>query len=160
MFERELMLYEFNLGLLEWMAADIPEKRMGERAGGVGHTPAWILGHLAIATDYAGMQFGLAKACPDAWHAAFAPGKPDDGATIPQKAQLLGAIRAGHARVAAACKTADPAMLNRPHDISYFAKTPVVTVADAIAALMVSHEAMHTGQLSAWRRQAGLPALF
>ena len=33
------------------------------------------------------------------------------------------------------------------------------TLADLLSYLLSTHEAMHLGQLSAWRRQLGLPAV-
>lgn len=157
--ERELRLYAFSLWVIERMAADIPEERLGERAGDCGHSAAWILGHLCITADIAAMMLGLPRICPDRWHEAFGPWRVDKNELIPSKAELLDTLRAGHVRVAGAVAAADNTKLDRPHGLPYFANCPLVTVGDAVANLMTVHEGLHMGQLSSWRRRTGLPVL-
>ncbi len=102
MLERELTLYKFNLNYLRRLLADIAEADMTATPFAGANPPVWILGHLAVATDYAGRMLGLERACPRDWHAKFSPGsKPADlQAPLPTKAELLAAIENGHRRVA------------------------------------------------------------
>jgi len=67
-FERELTLYEFTLALLKLIAADLDEAAMGTAPFEGANPPVWILGHLAICTDYAGQLLGLQPECPRPWH--------------------------------------------------------------------------------------------
>ena len=48
MFDNEIVINEFHLGLLSRIAADIPDSQLYQPSVGHGHPPVWILGHLAI----------------------------------------------------------------------------------------------------------------
>jgi hypothetical protein len=163
MFETELRLYEFSLGLAKRMAAEIDESEMNVRPGdGSGNPPVWILGHLAVSTDFALRALGRPMLCPPAWLKMFGPGS-DSGAVPeprPTKADLMAALERGHAAVTAAVREADPAALDRPHTIPFFQGTPLRTVGDTLALLLTTHEGLHLGQLSAWRRTRGRKAMF
>jgi len=56
MFERELTLYKFTLGHLKLVANDLDESAMNTPPFEGGNPPVWILGHLAVATDFADGQ--------------------------------------------------------------------------------------------------------
>jgi hypothetical protein len=162
MFERECKLYAFVLNYARLLSADIDEARMAEQpAAGMNH-PAWILGHLAICTDYAAKVLGLEKQCPDQWHKQFGPGSTptSDRSAYPSKAELLAALAAGHERIAAAALNADPKRMASPHKVDIaFVKVWMPTLGDLLAHLMTTHPASHLGQLSAWRRTMGLPGV-
>ena len=161
-FERETTLARFAAGYARSLAADLDDAALADQpAPGVNH-PAWILGHLAIATDYARQLLGLPMACPQAWHAQFGPGStPEpDRASYPTKAELLGALEAGIAAVLEALPGADPAALAQPHGVPIaFLKDAFPTRADLLAHLLTTHAAAHLGQLSLWRRWKGLPGV-
>ena len=75
MFERECTLYAFTMGYARLLAEDIDDARFAEQpAPGLNH-PAWILGHLAICTDYAAGLLGLPAACPKPWASCSAPAR-------------------------------------------------------------------------------------
>ena len=101
---------------------------------------------------------------PAAWGENFGPGTTPleyaDGFEPPTKAELLAAIREGHARVEAALDDADldALALDDPNPIE-FLREPFPTKRDFLAHLLTTHDAIHLGQLSAWRRAAGLPAV-
>ena len=162
MFARESRLYRFNLNMGQRLAADVrPDQLALEHASGV-HSPLWVLGHLAVATDYAAQILGLERALPRRWHACFGPGSPSlpEKAHRPEKDQLVQAFVGGHERVLAAVAVADESRLVAPHDVAFLAGTPIETLADLLAHLMTTHEAFHLGQLSSWRRTMGFPPLF
>ena len=162
MFEREAVLYEFVLGYVQRLTADIDDAQLGWSPQPGVHSAAWILSHMAIATDYALMNLGQKPALPKEWHKRFGPGSPElaTGEARPSKSELLAAIAAGHARVSEAVKSARPEQLQGPHPVKVLDGTPIKTVEHLIAHLMTTHAAAHTGQLSFWRRCAGKPALF
>ena len=59
MYENELALTAFLFDLLMKLVADIPDEQLTVQPfPGMNH-PAWILGHLAVAYDYAGKCMGL-----------------------------------------------------------------------------------------------------
>lgn len=157
MLEQQSRLYKFNLFLLENLTRDISEAEMSlQPAEGV-NPPVWILGHLAVATDYASKTLGVATACPKAWHLDFAPGSTPlkMHEPIPTKEDLMTAIRNGHERVTAAAAQATAEQLAGPHSVALLQGSPLATVGDLVSHLMNTHEAMHMGQLSMWRRLTG-----
>lgn len=163
MMESVLNLYAFNLGYCERLIAEFDSGTIYERPSPSLHAPGWILGHLAIATDWAGRIVGLERTCPASWHRMFGPGTTGeiDAADAPTKEELLAVLRSGHERVAAVvARGLDPAQLAQAHNAKSLAGTPVRTVGDLLVHLLTTHEATHLGQLSMCRRAAGRPALF
>jgi hypothetical protein len=160
-FQRELTLYKFNLNYLRLLAADLDEADMGASPFPGANPPVWILGHLAVATDYAGRLLGLETACPRAWHKQFAPGSQpaDVKEPYPLKAELVAAIENGHRRVAEAAAVATDEAMNQPHAVELLKPTVLKTNGDVLAHLMCTHAAFHTAQLSACRRKAGKAAV-
>src|SRR5262249_46712352 len=162
MFERERKLYEFMLGYCKLLSKDIDEAKMAESpAPGVNH-PAWILTHLAIATDFAARLLGEPAKCPKEWHQNCGPGSKlmSDRSSYASKRELLTALEAGHARVSeAAAKTTEEAR-QKPHSIELaILKQALPTVGEVGADLMTTHAGIHLGQLSMWRRMMGMPGV-
>ncbi|HTI51061.1 MAG TPA: DinB family protein [Planctomycetaceae bacterium] len=160
MFERERRLYAFVLKYCRMLVEDVTDEQLTvQPVPGVNH-PAWILGHLAIATDSAARLLGQRPACPPDWRAKFGPGSQvvADRSAYPPKSELLAAIEAGHARVAELVANAPADVLDRPH-AAPFLKEELPTVGDLVAHLMTTHPTTHLGQLSAWRRLMGLPGV-
>lgn len=157
MFELELTLFKFNRNYLRMLVADLAESDMQSTPFAGANPPVWILGHLAMSTDFAGGFLGLEPACPPAWHKVFAPGsKPADlKPPLPTKAELMEAIENGYRRVAEAAPTANPETMNEPHGIEMLAPTVLKTKGDVMGHLMTTHFAFHLAQLSACRRVAG-----
>jgi uncharacterized damage-inducible protein DinB len=159
MFERELKLFAYNLGYGQQLVADIPDEQMAEQPAQGSNHPAWILGHLTAATDYGLEALGLPHAAPADWHTLFAPGQvpSPERALYPSKEELVAAYEAAHRRLAAAtAEHANAERLSRPNPIEGL-RPAMPTLADLLAHLLTTHEATHLGQLSAWRRQLGLP---
>ena len=159
MFEHERTLYKFVLNYSRMLTADIDDARLADQPVPAANHPAWVLGHLAICTDYAAQLLGLPKKCPVEWHSLFGPGsKPTaDRSTYPSKVDLLKTMADGHERVSAGTVNADPTAMEKPQSIIFQQHFP--TVGDMIAHLMTTHPCAHLGQLSAWRRLYGLPAV-
>lgn len=157
MLEQQCRLYKFNLFVLENMVADIQESEMAHQPAPDTNPPLWILGHLAVATDYASRALGVPTACPKQWHVDFGPGSTPlkMHGPAPTKAELLEAIRSGHQRVTAAAAQANAEQLAVPHSVKILQGTPLETVGDFVTHVMNTHEAMHIGQLSMWRRMTG-----
>jgi hypothetical protein len=159
MFEHERTLYDFVLHYITQLSADLDDARLTEQpAPGMNH-PAWILGHLALCTDYGAMMLGDEMRCPEAWHKLFGPGSTPttDRSAYPSKAELLDALIVGHKRVSEASKKADPVRMATPHDVQIaYLKKWIPTKGDLLAHLMTTHAAGHIGQLSAWRRINGM----
>src|SRR5690606_23094738 len=69
--------------------------------------------------------------------------------------ELYEAMKQGHADITKLFTAASDAQLAAPTVHEGFRKH-FPTTADAIAFMLVSHESIHLGQLSAWRRGIGL----
>ena len=157
MIQHVTYLYKFNLGVAGRLVTDLtPEQMVLQPSGAVNH-PAWSLGHLVMSANGLAMFLGLESDVPQGWHKAFATGgiPTGDPADYPSKEELLTALAAQHERVTGAVLQADPAWFASEHPDKqrrqYFP-----TVGDQVTFLMTSHEASHLGQVSAWRRAAGI----
>jgi uncharacterized damage-inducible protein DinB len=162
MLDHERTAYAWVLDYTRKLADGIPEADMAVQPAPGMNTPLWILGHLAVVADYAAKLLGEPREGPRAWHVAFGPGSrpeaPPDPA--PTKAALLAALEAQHARVSAAAARLAPERLREPHPFDLAPlKASFPTVGELLTHMMTTHPAMHLGQLSAWRRLRGLPAV-
>jgi hypothetical protein len=139
------------------LAADLDESHMNKAPFEGANPPVWILGHLAVCTDYAGRMLGLERACPRDWHVKFAPGsKPSELAEpLPSKADLMTALEQGHQRVTEAMPNANADVLTQPHAVEILKQTVLKTNGDVLAHLLTTHPMFHNAQLSACRRKSG-----
>lgn len=161
MFETQIRLYEFLRGYCHQIVKDVADDELANRPYEGGNPPGWILGHLAICTDYAARALGGSRACPREWHVAFAPKTTpsDDAASYPAKSELMTAYDEGHKRVVEALGSAPEELFDKPHGIELLQGSGIETVGDFIGHLMTSHESFHISQLSTWRRLKGLGPL-
>ncbi len=161
MLDRECTLYAMVLRYCKLLADDIPDDQMAAQpAPGMNHA-AWILGHLAVCTDYAARFLGERPlACPKDWHRLCGPGSQlqTDRAAYPAKAELLAALERGHARVAELARKATAEQLAAAQP-GPFLQRELPTVGDIVAHLMTTHPCIHLGQLSAWRRARGMASV-
>jgi len=155
--ERELTLFVFNRNYLRVLAADLDEAALNVAPFEGANPPAWILGHLAVSTDFAARLLGQQRACPRDWHVKFAPGsKPADlQPPLPTKSELVEAIENGCRRVIDAVPGASADVLSQPHAIELLKSTVLKTNGDVLAHLMCTHFSFHLAQLSACRRKSG-----
>lgn len=154
-------LYALNYGYCERLLADIAEEEMlTQPADGI-NPPAWQLGHLALCTDYALGILGQEKKLSKEWAVNFGPGsKPlPEKRSFPNKQALWDAYSAGHQAVEQAIQGVDLKSLTDPNPIDFLAAM-LPTTGDLLCHLMATHESMHLGHLSDWRRQMGRPPLF
>jgi uncharacterized damage-inducible protein DinB len=162
--DRILTLYAFTLAMCEWLVADISQDEMEQQPTAGVNPPAWILGHLAICTDYALQLMGQPMRLPKTWHEEFGPATSPlpQKHPYPNREELLDAFRNGHAAVAASATKVDPKQLEGPNPLAKFPflTQTLPTKGDLLAHLMTTHEAAHLGHLSNWRRQMGRTPLF
>lgn len=161
MFEHQIAVLSFQLGHFEKIVADLPEECMDEAFPGHGHTPAWILGHLALVGEAGNSLLGGTLTHPE-WKPIFGGGS--DGLTQldsrPSRDELLAAIRCGYQEVMKRVSEVDPAHFDRPHQFGLFEGTPVKTIGDLMTVLMTNHFGFHLAQLSSCRRSRGLDSIF
>ena len=152
-----LHAYAFNLKYAHKLVEDVPDDRMADQPAGLSNHPAWVIGHLANTCNFAGSLLGVENAGPSGWRDLLGNGsKPvADRSKYPEKAALLSALEAGHGRVAEVYEQAGEAALDAATPQEHF-RAMFPTVGDALAFIMVAHEGIHLGQLSAWRRAMGM----
>jgi hypothetical protein len=155
-----LAAFRFTLGYAEKLAADLSNEELATLPHpGMNHA-AWILGHVAIGSDFVAILLGQPMITDQAWMAKFGPGSTpvSDRAEYPSKNELLATMRSTHARAIELLSQATTDQLNAPNGTPFF-PTEFPTVGALITHLMTTHAALHLGQLSAWRRVLGKGAV-
>ena len=161
MFESEVSLNEFQLGLFEKMIPDIDESTLYQPGLGHGHPPVWLLGHLAMSADLGRMLFGKRPVRIE-WIRTFGPGSTDTIAPDSSfsKETFCQAIREQYRDLRGLAAEADPQAMKQPTTFELFQGTAIQTVGHVVSHLLTSHFAFHLAQLSSCRRAAGHKALF
>lgn len=159
-FETILAAFRFTHGYAEKLAADLADDELAQLPlPGMNHA-AWVLGHVALGSDFVALLLGQATLTGPEWMKLFGPGSTPvaDRAAYPSKNELLATLRATHARAIELVGQAASEQLDEPNTTPFFpAEFP--TVGALITHLMTTHAALHLGQLSAWRRVLGKAAV-
>jgi hypothetical protein len=158
MFDHERTLYGFLHAYAHRLVADIPAEHFLAQPVPTMNSPGWLIGHLAVVADYTLEVLGRPYTAPALFHDLYGPGTEptEDVSKYPPRDELLAAYDAGHAAVVEAVPSADPARMAAANDLGFLPELP--TIGAVVAHLLTTHEAIHLGQLSAWRRAVGLPA--
>lgn len=161
MFQRETLLNQFSIDYFAQLAADVTPEHFNLKPAGGGHSPLWILGHLAICGELGQMLLGGELQHQD-WMATFGPGSSDDVANPENysKDEFMTNIKSSYEKLTQMANSADEDTLNRPHGVELLDETKLNTVGDLIGHLLTTHFAFHTAQLSGWRRATGHTHLF
>lgn len=159
MIEGLLYGWKKNLDYGTKLVADLSDAQMvSQPAPGTNH-PAWILAHLeayhpVIVSLIRGETFDDPKE-----HRFGMLSKPEPDADVyPAKDELQAAWVKGHNDVAEALAGQGEVALERSMKLERW-KTIMPKSGIALPYLMLVHENTHLGQLSAWRRVQGLPAV-
>lgn len=156
--------YNFNLIWAKRLVEDLDESQMAiTPCPGLENHPAFTLGHLANASALLQGRLGGKPDIPESWSAIFqrkGPGDPRLPTTetelYPDKKQLLAELERQHNQVIETLHTLNETQLKA--EITWRFSSYFPTKLDLIQFMCVSHEAMHLGQLSAWRRAMLLPS--
>jgi len=120
---------------------------------------AWALSHLSI---YGPLLAGMLRNEPvedpgsHKWGRSSAP--IADAAAYPPKTELLRLYQDGYDDAVAALKSASDADFARPAPFERW-RDRFPTVGHMPIHFLVQHNALHLGQISAWRRASGRPAV-
>ena len=161
MFPVESIVYAWDNQLHYAMAllADLSDEHMVLRPGANMNHPAWILGHVCL---YHPATIDLLAGDPldDPKHDrlfGFAGQGPLPTLSVyGDKASIVARFAKGHEQVAQALLAAGPEQfVGRPSLERWAQAYP--TVGFMLPDLLLHHESLHLGQLSIWRRAAGLP---
>ncbi len=150
--------YAFNLSYLKMLVDDIPQDQMADQPAGMVNHPAWTLAHLVTGSEFAASLLGLEPSISEDWRERFGRGSTPvaDLAVHPPKDEALAELQRQHNRVAEALRAADGEFLARQTPDEEFRQV-MPTLGDALAYILVAHEATHLGQIIAWRRLKSLP---
>lgn len=164
MIEALIKLSDQNLDYARRLTADLSDEQAVAQppgvAGAMNHA-VWVVGHLAFVSDVLlGVLGGESKA-PAEWKDLFSMvSKPLGGAAYRGMtlAQLMEAWAASRAEVQRRARE-KPAEFWR-HAIENERRRARFGTNDVLLVhMLVNHDAVHLGQLSAWRRAHGLPSV-
>jgi hypothetical protein len=163
MFTPQSVVYAWDNQLNYALAllADLTDEQMVLRPGGNMNHPAWIVGHVSL---YHPATVALLKgeAFEDPKENVLfgfaGQGPVDDIAAYGGKQAIVDRFAAGHEQVAQSLLNAKPGDFTRPPSLPRWAAA-YPTVEFMLPDLLVFHESMHIGQISTWRRAAGLPGV-
>jgi hypothetical protein len=153
--------WDNQLGYALALLDDLTDQHMVLRPGRSMNHPAWILGHVSayhpVVVDLlAGRPFADVK--DDVLYGFAGQGPVDDVAAYGTKQSIVERFAEGHERVAQALLAAKPEDFQRRPSLERWAQA-YPTVEFMLPDLLLHHESLHIGQISIWRRAAGLPAV-
>jgi len=153
--------YDFNLTMARELVADVPEEMMARPGGpGLENHPAFTLGHLADAAGMTVDYLGGEYEAPEGWMELFRrkgpgdPRHPDPEASYPDKETLLVALERHHLEVKTLIGAKTEAELSAHVQWRFSDHLP--TLFELLHFMCLTHEALHLGPLSGWRRAMGL----
>lgn len=152
-----LFSYQWGVDTFERLVADIADEQFAAQpVEGINH-PAWLLGHVSVYdTVIAKMLRG--ESFDNPWDAPCGKNSSPvaDRSAYASKDEILRVRREGVEQAVEAITTAPPEAWSAPFEHPTWGKQFQV-VAPAVTFLATTHQALHLGQLSGWRRAAGLP---
>lgn len=153
--------YSFGVGFLKMLLEGIDEDKMTHQPSpGMNH-PIWIVGHLAMTMEFMAGMVGSDYKGPEGWEALFGyKSEPvDDPGKYPTIKEAIAELdRAVAVLEPALASATDEALSAQMPDEGFREMMP--TVGDGVTFILTGHLAVHTGQLSAWRRAIGMKPLF
>jgi hypothetical protein len=160
--EHIIKQYNFNLEYARALVQDLTNNQMTIiPSNGLENHPAFTLGHLVSGSALLAEDLGGVFEMPDNWGDLFLrkgpgdPRKPDpDKGKYPSKHLLLKELEDQHNKVKKLLNNFDKRKLSE--NIKWRFSSYMPTLFDIIVFMCINHEAMHLGQLAAWRRAMGL----
>ena len=150
--------YDFNLAYAKELVSDVNEDQLClVPADGLVNHPAFTLGHLVTGSALLAKYLGSTFEIPDGWEALFlrkGPGDPrypePNPDLYPRKEALIRELDKQHKKVKNLLLNTDQATLLSDNKWRYSNYMP--RLIDCVNFMCTTHEAMHLGQLAAWRR--------
>lgn len=162
MIEGLLYAWNKNMDYGPRLVADLSEQQMIVQLvteGAPVNHPAWIFSHLNV---YLPLIAGIIEQRDfedPVTHKFGKQSKPESDASVyATKQELVDEFVVGHQRVARLLKKADDSVFELVVPLPRWREV-MPTAGYALPFLMLNHENMHLGQLSAWRRVQGLPSV-
>ena len=145
------------------LIADLDQAQMTQQVAPDGQAaanhPAWVYSHLGVYVPVIEAIIKNETFADPKEHKFGMQSKPSSDASLyASKEQLLANFESGHDRVAQLLQEAGDAVLDNKITLARW--EPVMPTASlALPYLMLNHENVHLGQISAWRRVQGLPSV-
>jgi len=145
------------------LIADLDQAQMTQQVAPDGQAaanhPAWVYSHLGVYVPVIEAIIKNETFADPKEHKFGMQSKPSSDASLyASKEQLLADFESGHDRVAQLLQEAGDAVLDNKITLARW--EPVMPTASlALPYLMLNHENVHLGQISAWRRVQGLPSV-
>ncbi len=157
-----LRSYAFNLSYARKLVEDVDEKLMAHSPGpGLENHPAFTLGHLCSAAAMTSRYLDGPYQFEPSWEPLFRRKGPGDPRlpeskldVYPPKSKLMDKLEELHALVDELIHDMSENRFNDPVQWRFDSMYP--TTGDLLFFMCVTHEAMHLGQLAAWRRAMGM----
>jgi len=152
--------FERTVAYLRESVADLSDEDIVLEPPGVPNHAAWTLGHVIHSCEAMAGELGVEPWLPRDWESHFGYGSSPTAVTAqhPTKAALLAALAEASQRLCTALRAVDEAALTEPlPDETVRAMLP--TKGHALLQVVAAHTAFHAGQLAAWRRAIGRPAV-
>jgi len=156
--------YRFHLVYAAKLVEDLdPEQMVTVPGPGHENHPAFTLGHLCAGASMVAEDFTITPDLPPGWAELFGRAGPNDrrlpdtdAEKYPPKSELLAELERQHEHALAGLERASTEQLATPQRWRLGLWLP--TTRDAAMFMCITHEALHLGQLAAWRRAMKLPA--
>jgi hypothetical protein len=147
-----------NAELLRRMLADVDAADMCKQPNGLKNHAAWQAGHITFVRSLIVGMLGGTPTTPESWGPLFGPNTEPaaDVSRYPSKEELLATHGRTHTAIIAALAAAPEEGLAKPNPIEGL-RWMFSTVGHLAAGVITTHDSLHLGQLSVWRRQLGLP---
>lgn len=161
-YEQEATTYAFLKQYAEGLLKDVNAGNAFERLAGGGQNPAWIIGHLGLVANHLIKSFGgQPNVDVEEWSKRFGggsdvPSEPGDG---PDWDAIVAAWRDAQPELLRLAGTVTKEMRKAPNTMPVL-KDGLATMGDFFSFVLTGHEALHLGQLSAWRRAQGKAQIF
>lgn len=158
------LVYSFrkNMDYASKLVADLNEEQMvmqpplGDRPA---NHPAWVLSHLNVYLPIMeALIDGVEFEDPKTHEFGMLSHPENDRSRYASKESLLGTFLSGHEQVIRKLEAVGPNVLEQETTLERW-KPIMPHVGLVLPYLMLNHENTHLGQLSAWRRILGLPAV-
>ena len=148
-----------GLGYADALTKTIPAEKFAQFPAKDVVCPAFYLAHLAIYPHRALGMLGrpdLVVPNPAGWDDRFKAGVEAQPGEYPSKDEVMAHFNAGYRAVAKALETAPDSVFAEENPAEGRFKEMFPTVGGAVNFLCGGHNMMHLGQISTWRRAAGL----
>lgn len=160
-----LQLYKDSLKQIREVCWDIPDERLAEQFPGISNHPAWTLSHLWLSSAFVLSLLGIDTSpandpAADQAHkdamARFGPGSipVPDAKAYEKRDPLLSRLEALHMQVDTAVRERHAEYFDKPSP--EFLRQYSPTLGRIVIYLIAAHESYHLGQLTQWKKAAGI----